>query len=83
MVSSSEKKYGLLIDGFAVVSANRTFKGYSEEHRIIEPNEFISLSDFQLIGEICLKESKYHNEILDVWNVKNNCFLVIVVKNIK
>ena len=38
-------KYCLVIDDFAVISAKRTFKGYSEEHRMIKLNEYISLSD--------------------------------------
>ena len=38
-------KYCLVIDDFGVISARRTFKGYSEEHRLIKLNEFISLSE--------------------------------------
>ena len=56
-------KYCLVIDAFGIISAKRTFKGYSEEHRMIKLDEYISLSegklyqvDFQLIGLKHLKE---------------------------
>ena len=35
----------LVIDDFGVISAERTFKGYSEEHKIIKLDEYISLSE--------------------------------------
>ena len=38
-------KYCLVIDDFGVISAERTFKGYSEEHRTIKLYEYISLSE--------------------------------------
>ena len=38
-------KYCLVADDFGVVSPKRTFKGYSEEHRLIKLNEFLSLSE--------------------------------------
>ena len=34
-------KYCLVIDDFGIISAKRTFKGYSEEHRMIKLNEYI------------------------------------------
>ena len=38
-------KYCLIIDDFGDISAKRNFKGYSEEHRMIKVNEYISLSE--------------------------------------
>ena len=37
-------KYCLVIDDFGIISAKRTFKGYSEEHRLIKLDKYISLS---------------------------------------
>ena len=34
-----------MVDDFGVISAKRTFKVYSEEHRKIKLNEYISLSE--------------------------------------
>ena len=46
-----------VIDDYGNISAKRTFKGYSEEHRMMKLDEYITLSegktyqvDFQLIG---------------------------------
>ena len=36
-------KYCLVIDDFGIISAKRTFKGYSEEDRMIKLDEYISL----------------------------------------
>ena len=36
-------EYCLVIDDFGVISVKRTFEGYSEEHRILKLDEFISL----------------------------------------
>ena len=38
-------KYCSVIDDFGIISAKRTFKGYSKEHRMIKLNEFISPSE--------------------------------------
>ena len=38
-------KYCLVIDDFGVISAKRTFKGYSQEHRMIKLDEYISSSE--------------------------------------
>ena len=35
-------KYCLVIDDLVTVSAKRTFKGYSEEHRLIKLDEYIA-----------------------------------------
>ena len=38
-------KYCLVIDDYSIISTKRTFKGYSEEHRMKKLNEYISLSE--------------------------------------
>ena len=43
-------KYCLVIDDFDIISAKRTFKGYSEEHRMIKLNEYISLSEGKTVS---------------------------------
>ena len=50
MVSCSEKKYCLVIDDFGIISAKRTFKGYSEEHRMIKLDDNISLSEGKTVS---------------------------------
>ena len=45
-----KKKYCLVIDDFGVISAKRTFKGYSEEHRMIKLDEYISLSEGKTVS---------------------------------
>ena len=43
-------KYCLVIDDFGINSAERTFKGYSEEHRLIKLDEYISLSEGKTVS---------------------------------
>ena len=43
-------KYCLVIDDFGIISAKRTFKGYSEEHRMIKLNEYRSLSEGKTVS---------------------------------
>ena len=43
-------KYCLVIDDYGIISAKRTFKGYSEEHRMIKLNEYISLSEGKTVS---------------------------------
>ena len=43
-------KYCLVIDDFGIISANRTFKGYSEEHRMIKLDEYISLAEGKTVS---------------------------------
>ena len=43
-------KYCLVNDDFGIISAKRTFKGYSEEHRLIKLDEFISLSEGKTVS---------------------------------
>ena len=44
------KKFCLVIHDFGVILAKRTFKGYSEEHRMIQLNEYISLSEGKTVS---------------------------------
>ena len=43
-------KYCLVINDFGIISAKRTFKGYSEEHRLIKLNEYVSLSEGKTVS---------------------------------
>ena len=43
-------KYCLVIDDFGIILAKRTFKGYSEEHKMIKLNEYISLSEGKTVS---------------------------------
>ena len=43
-------KYCLVIDDFGIISAKKTFKGYSEEHRLIKLDEYISLSEGKTVS---------------------------------
>ena len=43
-------KYCLIIDDFGIISAKRTFKSYSEEHRLIKLEEYISLSEGKTVS---------------------------------
>ena len=43
-------KYCLVIDDFGIISAKRTFKGYSEEHRMIKLDDYISLSEGKTVS---------------------------------
>ena len=43
-------KYCLVIDDFGVISAKRTFKGYSEEHGMVKLDENISLSEGKIVS---------------------------------
>ena len=43
-------KYCLVTDDFGVTLAERTFKGYSEEHRMMKLDEYISLSEGKIVS---------------------------------
>ena len=43
-------KFCLVIDDFGIISAKRTFKGYSEGHRMIKLDEYISLSEGKTVS---------------------------------
>ena len=43
-------EYCLVIDDFGIISAKRTFKGYSEEHRMVKLEKYISLSEGKTVS---------------------------------
>ena len=43
-------KYCLVIDDFGIISAKRTFKGYSDEHRMIKLEKYISLAEGKTVS---------------------------------
>ena len=73
MVSSSEKKYCLVIDDYGIISAKRTFKGFSEEHRMIKLDEYISLSEGKTVsGRFSIDWTKTF-EGIKIPHRKQNC----------
>ena len=57
-------KYCLLIDDFGVILAKRTFKGFSEEHRMIKRDEYILLSEGKtLSGSFLIGRTKKFERI--------------------
>ena len=66
-------KYCLVIDDFGVILAKRTFKGYSEEHRMIKLDEYISLSEGKTVsGRISIDWTKLF-EGMKIPHRKQNC----------
>ena len=58
------KKYCLVIDDFGVILDKRTFKVYSEEHRMIKLNEYLSLSEGKtVLGRFSIDWTKTFNGI--------------------
>ena len=56
-------KYCLVIDDYDGISAERTFKGYSEGHRKIKLNKFISLSEGKTVfGKFSIHWTKTFEE---------------------
>ena len=47
-----ELKYFLVIDDFGVISAKRTYKGYSEYKKMVKVDEYISLSEGKTVSGI-------------------------------
>ena len=69
-----EINYCLVIDHFDVISAKGTYKEFSEEHRLIEFNEFTSLSERKTIsGRFSLDWTKSHLET-EKPHRKQDCF---------
>ena len=65
--------YSLVIDNFGVISAKGTFKGYSEEHRMIELDEYISLSDGKTVsGKFSIDWAKTF-EVIKIPHRKPDC----------
>ena len=66
-------KYCLVIDDFGIISAKRTFKGYSEEHRIIKLEEYVSLSEGKTVsGRFSIDWTKTF-EGIKIPHRKQNC----------
>ena len=66
-------KYCLLIDDFGIISAKRTFKGYSEEHRMIKLHDYISLSEGKTVsGKFSIDWTKTF-EGIKIAHRKQNC----------
>ena len=66
-------KYCLVIDDFGIITAKRTFKGYSEEHRIIKLDEYISLSEGKTVsGRFSIDWTKTF-EGIKIPHRKQNC----------
>ena len=66
-------KYFLVIDDFVIISAKRTFKGYSEEHRMIKLEEYISLAQGKTVsGRFSIDWTKTF-EGIKIPHRKQNC----------
>ena len=66
-------KYCLVIDDFGIISAKRTFNGYSEEHRMIKLEEYISLSEGKTVsGRFSIDWTKTF-EGIKIPHRKQNC----------
>ena len=66
-------KYCLVIDDIGIISAKRTFKGYSEEHRMIKLEEYISLSEGKTVsGRFSIDWTKTF-EGIKIPHRKQNC----------
>ena len=63
----------LVIDDFGVLSAKRTFKGYSEEHRRIKLDEYISLSEGKTVSGRCSIDWTKTFERIKIPQRKQNC----------
>ena len=68
-----KKKFCLVIDDFGVISAKRTFKGYSKEHRMIKLDEYVSLSEGKTVsGRFSIEWTKTF-EGIKIPHQKQNC----------
>ena len=73
-------------DDFGVISAERSFERYSEEHRMTKLNDVISLSELKTISRRfsikwtkTFEGKKYHTGSKIVYTVKTKIFVVIVL----
>ena len=61
---ASKIKYCLVINDFGVISTKQTFKGYSEQHRMIKLDEYITLSEGKVVlGRFSIDWTKTFEEI--------------------
>ena len=66
-------KYCLVIDDYGIISAKRTFKGYSEDHRMMKLEEYISLSEGKTVsGRFSIDWTKTFERI-KIPHRKQNC----------
>ena len=66
-------KYCLVIDDYGVISAKRTFKGYSEEHRKMKLDQYISLSKGKTASCRFSIDSTKTFEGIRITHKKQNC----------
>ena len=66
-------KYCIVIDHFFVISAKRTFKGYSEEHWMIKMDEYLSLSEGKTVSARFLIDWTKTYEGIKIPHRKQNC----------
>ena len=66
-------KYCLVIDDFCVISVKRTFKAYSEEHKMIKLDEFISLPEGKTVSRRFSIDSTKTFEGLKLPHIKQDC----------
>ena len=66
-------KYCVLIDDSGVISAERTFKDYNEEHRFIKLEEFISLSEKETVSSRFSIDWTKTFEVVEIPHRKQAC----------
>ena len=70
---ASKIEYCSVIADFGVISAKRIFKGYSEEHRVMKLDEFISLSEGKTVsGRLSIDWTKTF-EGIEIPHRKQDC----------
>ena len=63
-----------MIDDFGVISAERTFKGYSQKHRMIKLDEYISLLQIKTVSCRFLIDWTKTFEAIKSPHSKQDCF---------
>ena len=66
-------KYCSVIDGFSFIAAKRTFKGYSQEHRMIKLDQYLSLSEGKPISGRSSRDSTKTFEGIKTPDGKQGC----------
>ena len=66
-------KYCLVFNDYEVISTKRSFEGYSEEHRKIELNDFISLSEGKTMSSRFSIDSTKTFEGVKISHGKQDC----------
>ena len=78
--SAPKIKYCLVIDDFGVITAKRTFKGYSEEHRMITLDKNIPLSGRETVSGRFLIDWTKTFEGINEPHRKQNCLICDIGK---